>query len=190
MNALPWPFRLDCRAEQTDAPEPPAHAPVPTHVGNRALDSRPAPGPASGRWASAVGEHLSSVTKPTIASLPADATAQVRRDEGTKWRRFGLGLAVRLFGLVLIWLGDGSPSVFRKALVVLGVVLSIGGIAVLRYLLISGFRRSRCSVWTCAGTMGKEPEDPTIQSAEPPPAHRLARSDGRPPIPRVRSGGR
>ena len=143
MNAFPWPFRSECRAGQTDAPEPPAHAPVPTHVGNRALDSLPAPGLASGRWASALGEHLSPVTKPTIASLPADATAQVRRDEGTKWRRFGLGLAVRLFGLVLIWLGDGSPSVFRKALVVLGVVLSIRGIAVLRYLLISGFRRVR-----------------------------------------------
>jgi hypothetical protein len=54
---------------------------------------------------------------------------------------FGVGLAVRLLGLALIWLGDGSPSVFRKAVVVLGVILSIGGIAVLRYLLISSFRK-------------------------------------------------
>jgi hypothetical protein len=95
--------------------------------------------------------------------------AQDRRDEGTKWRRFGLGLAVRLLGLVLIWLGDGSSSVFRKALVVLGVVLSLGGIAVLRYLLLSGLPRSRCSVWTCSGTTERESEAATIPSAEPSP---------------------
>lgn len=60
-----------------------------------------------------------------------------------KWKWFGIGLAVRLFGLLLIWLGDGHDSVFRKGLVVLGVVLSIGGIGVLRYLLISGFRKKK-----------------------------------------------
>lgn len=58
-----------------------------------------------------------------------------------KWKLFGIGLAVRLVGLLLIWLGDGHESVFRKALVVLGLILSIGGIGVLRYLLVSGFRR-------------------------------------------------
>lgn len=50
---------------------------------------------------------------------------------------------MRLLGLALIWLGDGSPSVFRKAVVIVGVILSVGGIAVLRYLLISGFRKKK-----------------------------------------------
>ena len=53
-------------------------------------------------------------------------------------RLFALGLGVRLIGLVLIWAGDGSAALWRRALVVLGVVLSIGGIAVLRFLLLSG----------------------------------------------------
>ena len=65
------------------------------------------------------------------------ATIEKRR----KWKWFCIGLAVRLVGLLLIWLGDGHDSVFRKGLVILGVVLSIGGIGVLRYLLISGFRK-------------------------------------------------
>lgn len=60
-----------------------------------------------------------------------------------KWKLFGLGLAVRLVGVLLIWLGDGHDTVFRKGLVVLGFILSIGGIGVLRYLIISGFRRKR-----------------------------------------------
>lgn len=60
-----------------------------------------------------------------------------------KWKLFGIGLAVRLLGVFFIWLGDGHESVFRKGLVVLGLILSIGGIGVLRYLLISGFRRKR-----------------------------------------------
>lgn len=34
-------------------------------------------------------------------------------------------------------------NVFRKGLVVLGLILSIGGISVLRYLLISDFRRKK-----------------------------------------------
>jgi hypothetical protein len=57
------------------------------------------------------------------------------------WRLFAIGLAVRLAGLALIWLGDGHTSVFRKSLVVAGVVLSVGGITVLRYMLFSGLRR-------------------------------------------------
>ena len=63
------------------------------------------------------------------------------REKRRKWKLFGIGLAVRLIGVLLIWLGDGRDSVFRKGLVVLGLILSIGGIGVLRYLLISGFRR-------------------------------------------------
>jgi hypothetical protein len=74
---------------------------------------------------------------------PGAEGVQVRSDRKRKWRMFGVGLAVRLFGLALIWLGDGGSSVFRKALVVAGVILSIGGITVLRFLLISGFRRHR-----------------------------------------------
>ena len=67
------------------------------------------------------------------------ARAQKRR----KWRLFVVGLAVRLLGVLFIWLGDGHHSVSRKALVVVGLILTIGGIGVLRYLLISGFRRKR-----------------------------------------------
>lgn len=58
-----------------------------------------------------------------------------------KWQLFALGLAVRLLGVLLIWWGDGHESVARKGLVVLGLLLSLGGIGVLRFLLISGFRR-------------------------------------------------
>ena len=53
-------------------------------------------------------------------------------------RLFTLGLGVRLLGLALIWAGDGSPALWRKGVVVLGVLLSVGGIAVLRYLLLAG----------------------------------------------------
>lgn len=73
----------------------------------------------------------------------ADTAVQARRERKKKWRTFGVGFAVRLLGLLLIWLGDGSPSVFRKSLVVLGVILSVGGIAVLRFLLISGLRKKK-----------------------------------------------
>jgi hypothetical protein len=55
-------------------------------------------------------------------------------------RTFLLGLGVRLLGVLLIWWGDGSDTLVRKTLVVIGVILSIGGIAVLRYLLIAGLR--------------------------------------------------
>lgn len=48
-----------------------------------------------------------------------------------------IGLGIRLVGLGLIWVGDGSDNLFRKLLVVLGVVLTVGGIAVLRYLLLA-----------------------------------------------------
>jgi hypothetical protein len=53
-------------------------------------------------------------------------------------RLFILGLGVRLLGLGLIWAGNGSAATWRKGVVVLGVLLSVGGIAVLRYLLLAG----------------------------------------------------
>lgn len=101
---------------------------------------------------------MNPAVDPVVAPVLGDAAAQTRRDSRRKWRMFGLGLLVRLFGLVLIWLGDGSPSVFRKAVVILGVILSIGGIAVLRYLLISGFRMKKPN---------KSPE-PTSGTVTPP----------------------
>jgi hypothetical protein len=60
-----------------------------------------------------------------------------------KRKLFFIGLAVRLVGVGLLWLGDGHDSLFRKGLVVLGVILSIGGIGILRYLLFLGFRRKK-----------------------------------------------
>jgi hypothetical protein len=59
------------------------------------------------------------------------------KPERRTWRAFGVGLGVRLAGLGLIWAGDGSDAWHRKALVVVGVALSVGGIAVLRVLLLA-----------------------------------------------------
>ena len=59
---------------------------------------------------------------------------------------FLVGLGVRLLGLCLIWLGDGSDSLFHKAVVVTGVVLSVGGIGILKYLLYAGLRQKRPAV--------------------------------------------
>ena len=68
----------------------------------------------------------------------------VPRTDGRRKRRlFGIGLAVRLIGVLLLWLGDGHDSMFGKGLVVLGLILSIGGIGVLRFLLISGFQEKK-----------------------------------------------
>lgn len=53
-------------------------------------------------------------------------------------RLFTLGLGVRLLGLGLIWVGDGGTATWRKGVVIFGVLLSVGGIAVLRYLLLAG----------------------------------------------------
>ena len=50
-----------------------------------------------------------------------------------------VGIAVRLVGLVLIFLGDGHESLLAKAVVIFGVIISITGIGILRYLLFSPF---------------------------------------------------
>jgi hypothetical protein len=60
-----------------------------------------------------------------------------------KWKWFWIGLAVRLIGVLFLWLGDGHDSVFHKALVIIGLILSIGGITVLRHLLFLGLRRRK-----------------------------------------------
>jgi hypothetical protein len=86
---------------------------------------------------------MSHIVESPLTPDLAEAVIQNRSDRRRKWRMFGVGLAVRLLGIGLIWLGDGSPTVFRQALVVFGVILSIGGITVLRYLLISGFRKKK-----------------------------------------------
>jgi len=69
--------------------------------------------------------------------LTAAEEVPVRSTNHRTWTLVTLGLAVRLVGVGLIWLGDGHESVFRKSLVVSGVVLTVGGITVLRYLLLS-----------------------------------------------------
>lgn len=51
---------------------------------------------------------------------------------------FGTGLILSLVGALLIWGGDGSAAYYRKSIVVAGVVLTLGGLGILRYLL---FRR-------------------------------------------------
>jgi hypothetical protein len=77
--------------------------------------------------------HLASTPTRRIVTTPNES-----RQKPRQWRLFALGLGVRLVGLALIWAGDGSAATSRKALVVVGVVLSVGGIAVLRYLLLAG----------------------------------------------------
>ncbi len=67
----------------------------------------------------------------------------VDNEQRQKWRMFCIGLAFCLLGLLLLWISDGYESGFRKGLIVVGGVLSIGGITVLRYLLFSGFRREK-----------------------------------------------
>ncbi|MES2697194.1 MAG: hypothetical protein V4773_27260 [Verrucomicrobiota bacterium] len=86
---------------------------------------------------------MSSSVESSVASVLSAEALRARSEKRRKWRLFGWGVVIRLLGLALIWLGDGHDNVFRKALVVTGVVLSIGGITVLRYLLISGFRKRK-----------------------------------------------
>ncbi len=55
----------------------------------------------------------------------------------SRWKTFTIGLAIRLLGVALIILGDGHHSWPRKAMVIIGVALTVGGITVLRYLLLA-----------------------------------------------------
>jgi hypothetical protein len=75
--------------------------------------------------------------------IPMETTTPVPAKKSRRWGLFGIGLCVRLSGLLLIWWGDGYDNAFRKAMVVIGVILSVGGIGVLRYLLISGWRKKK-----------------------------------------------
>jgi uncharacterized membrane protein len=54
-----------------------------------------------------------------------------------QWKLFAISLGIRVLGAMLIWLGDGSPLLWRKAVVVLGVVLFLVGITGLKYLLMA-----------------------------------------------------
>ena len=63
-------------------------------------------------------------------------------DRHKKLKVVALGIAVRLFGGALIFLGDGHSSLWSKALVVVGVIISVTGIGILRYLLLSPFLSS------------------------------------------------
>jgi hypothetical protein len=62
-------------------------------------------------------------------------------DRFTRWRTahpvlyvFLFGIGIRLVGLLMIVLGDGHASLFSKLVVVAGVILSIFGIGVLKWL--------------------------------------------------------
>jgi NADH:ubiquinone oxidoreductase subunit 4 (subunit M) len=81
------------------------------------------------------------MTTTTEIPIPEEAAPRGRIEKRKKWKWFGIGLAVRLVGVALLWLGDGHDSLFRKGLVIVGVILSIGGIGILRFLLFFGFRR-------------------------------------------------
>ena len=72
-----------------------------------------------------------------ITGGPESCARVGRAKRRREWRLFGIGLGVRLVGVGLLWLGDGHDSVFRKGLVVVGVILSVGRIAVVSYLLLA-----------------------------------------------------
>jgi hypothetical protein len=59
------------------------------------------------------------------------------RTKTVQWKFFAIILTIRVLGAVLIWLGDGSPLPWRKAVVVLGVVLFLVGITGLKYVLMA-----------------------------------------------------
>jgi hypothetical protein len=82
--------------------------------------------------------HLASTARRQIVTTPAK-----RR----QWRLFALGLGVRLAGVALTGAGDRSAATSPEALVVVGVVLSVGGIAVLRCLLLVGLLTRLSARW-------------------------------------------
>lgn len=61
---------------------------------------------------------------------------------------FGSALTLSAVGPGLIWAGDGHVELYRRGMVVLGLILTIVGIGLLRYLLYSGVRKKE----TIAGT--------------------------------------
>jgi hypothetical protein len=66
----------------------------------------------------------------------------VGRRPRSKWRVFVTGLSVRLFGALLILLGDGHDTLLAKGSVVLGVIVTVTGMGILRWLLFQSlFRR-------------------------------------------------
>ena len=60
-------------------------------------------------------------------------------DRRKKQRVIASGIIVRLFGAGLIFLADGHDSLWSKALVIAGVIISVTGIGILRYLLLRPF---------------------------------------------------
>lgn len=108
----------------------------------RNKDGRQAPGTNQGE--TDAGDNSKAICRVSKGLQSPEEDARCRRVQKQKrWRLFGVGLAVRLIGVALLWLGDGHDHWFRKGLVVVGLVLSVGGIGILRYLLISGFRKKR-----------------------------------------------
>jgi hypothetical protein len=72
-----------------------------------------------------------------VGDLADDDTSMIRPRSGRKALHvFAFGLLVRLIGVFLIWVGNGHTSIFSKVVVVIGVVLSVGGIAVLKWLAV------------------------------------------------------
>ena len=65
----------------------------------------------------------------------------LQSDRLTRWRTahpvlyiFLFGVGIRLIGLLLIVVGNGHTSLFSKVVVVVGVILSVFGIGVLKWL--------------------------------------------------------
>jgi hypothetical protein len=63
--------------------------------------------------------------------------AITRLDKRKKLKMIATGIIVRLAGVGLIVIGDGHDSLWAKALVVSGVIITVTGMAILRYLLLS-----------------------------------------------------
>jgi hypothetical protein len=107
-----------------------------------------------------------SATAPTPSATPKHRTLAV----------FAWGLGVRLVGGAMIWAGDGHRHWISKVVVVIGIVLSIGGIGVLKWLAMQPRRRRER-----AATPGKDAVaagPPSIREAE------WRDSDGRPKLTR------
>jgi hypothetical protein len=69
----------------------------------------------------------------------------VDRKPRFRWRAFFLGLAVRLCGVALILLGDGHATLLAKTSVVLGVIVTVTGMGILRWLLFQSLFRKRAA---------------------------------------------